>query len=258
MKPEERTEILALLDLERQTLFSPGTTVISEMGLIRDMSDDGKQCNILYSCCPEDELDRIIKHQIENARSARYELEWKLYGHDRPHDLGERLAAAGFEAGAREAFMVLTASEEALDRFGVCNSDIRRVTGKEGLEDVRLISEEVHGRSYEWRFKQWRAALEKDPDSLCIYVVYVNGEPAASGRLCILEGSRFAGLYGGETRERFRKRGLYKQLVAARIRQALSQGITRICVDALPTSEPILRKRGFEFVTYTQPFCISE
>jgi len=257
MKAAEQKEILKLLDGERQTLICPGTRHISEMGLVRDLSDDGQTSNILYSCCPEHELDLIIHQQIELARHQRYELEWKWYEHDRPACLAERLTAAGLVAGEREAFMVLSATEKTLEGFGIGRGDIRRVTTREALRDVQLISEEVYGKSYENRIKQWEAMLEKDPKSMSIYVAYVDGEPAATGRVCFLEGSQFAGLYGGQTRERFRKRGLFTHLVAVRIREALSRGIASLCVDALPTSEPILRKHGFETVTYTRPFCLS-
>jgi len=258
MKPKEQKEILTLLDFERQTVIYPGTTRFSDIGIIRDVSDDGKNCEIVYSSCSENDLDQTIKHQIEVARNARYELEWKVYGHDRPHDLGERLLAAGFKTGEKEMFMVSSVNNETLNRFDVCSCDIRCVTSKEGLKDVQMISEEVYAKSYETQITRWGAMLENHPQSMSIYVAYIDGEPAASGRVYFQESSKFAGLFGGQTRERFRKRGLFTQLVAVRIREALSRRIAYICVDALPTSEPILRKRGFESVTYTQPFCFSE
>ncbi len=34
----------------------------------------------------------------------------------------------------------------------------------------------------------------------------------------------------------------------------MARNRTHAFVDALPTSEPILLKRGFQFVTHTQPF----
>ncbi len=181
-------------------------------------------------------------------------MEWKVYGHDRPHCLGERLAAAGFEAGEKETFMVLPASHESVGRFDAGHSDIRRVTSKEGLRGYQVIREEVFGRSCEQEIEQYRLMLEKHPNTLSVYVAYVDGEPAACGRTYFHESSRFAALYGGNTRERFRRRGLFTQMVAVRIREALDRGVAHVCVDALPTSEPILRKRGFESVTHTQPF----
>lgn len=254
MNTEEQQAILDLLDSERQTVIYPGVTRHSGGGLVRDVSADGKSCEIVYSSCSEGEADRVIEHEIQTARSERYELEWKVYGHDRPHCLGERLAAAGLESGEREAFMAFCASNEALDRFGVCHSDIRRVTGREGLEDYRVIREEVCGKGREEEIARYESLLKHHPDNMSVYVAYVDGEPAACGRIYFHESSRFAGLYGGNTRERFRRRGLFTQMVAVRIREALSRGVVKICVDALPTSEPILRKRGFESVTHTQPF----
>ena len=254
MKTEERRDILDLLDFERQTVIYPGVTRHWDGGLVRDVSADGKSGEVVYSSCTEDEVDRVIEHQIQTARAERYELEWKVYGHDRPHCLGERLTAAGFEAGEREAFLVFSASTQALDRFGVCRHDIRRVTGWAGLEDYRVIREEVRGRSCDTEIARYGLMLEHHPDTMSVYVAYVGDEPAACGRIYFHESSRFAGLYGGNTRERFRRRGLFTQMVAVRIREAVSRGILNVCVDALPTSEPILRKHGFQSVTHTQPF----
>ncbi len=254
MKTKEQLKLLNLLDWERQTIIYPGVTRFSDRGAIKDMSADGKSCEIVYSSCSEGEVDQMINHQIQAAQSAGYELEWKLYGHDRPHCLGERLTAAGFEADAKETFMVFHANNEALNRFGVCSSDVRRVTSKEELKDVQFISEEVYGRSFEKQIDFWGFMLENHPGNMSIYVAYIDGEPAASGRIYFHNESKFAGIYGGQTRERFRQRGLFTQIVAIRIREALSRGIVNVCVDALPTSEPILRKRGFESITHTQPF----
>lgn len=254
MNTKERREMLNLLDLERQTVIYPGVTRLSDGEVVRDVSADGKSGEVVYSCCAEAEVDRVIERQIRTAYSKRYELEWKVYGHDRPPCLGERLAAAGFEAGEKEAFMVFLASREALDRFGACRSDIRRVTSKEGLGDYQVVREEVCGKNCDEEVARYEVLLEHHPNNMSVYVAYVDGEPAACGRIYFHESSRFAGLYGGNTRERFRRRGLFTQMVAVRLREALHRGVVNICVDALPTSEPILRKHGFERVTHTQPF----
>ena len=257
MTAEKQTAILSLLDLERQTLIYPGVTRFSDAGVLRDVSADGKSGEIVYSSCSEGEVDQVIEHQIQTARSERYELEWKVYGHDRPHCLGKRLASAGFEAGAKESFMVFSANQEALDHFGVCSSDIRPVTNKKGLEDYQIIREEVSGKSCEKEIEQYAFMIENHPNTMSVYIAYVDEEPAACGRIYFHERSCFAALFGGNTRVRFRKRGLFTQIVAVRLREALRRRISSICVDALPTSESILSKRGFEVVTSTQPFCFS-
>jgi predicted GNAT family acetyltransferase len=61
-------------------------------------------------------------------------------------------------------------------------------------------------------------------------------------------------LAGGRTSPAYRRRGLFTAVVGARLREAAARGRTHVFVDALPTSEPILLRRGFEFVALTQPF----
>ena len=56
--------------------------------------------------------------------------------------------------------------------------------------------------------------------------------------------SEFAGIYGGNTKPEQRNRGIYTALVAARLREALVRNRRYLIVDALPTSEPILRNEG--------------
>ena len=258
METSERIEMLGLLDSERQTVVYPGVTRFAGGGVVRDVSADGKMGEIVYSSCTEDEVDRVIERQIQAARDAGYELEWKVFGHDQPPCLGERLTAAGFEAGDRELFMVLRADADALARFGAQQGDVRRVTSAEGLRDYRTIREEVSGKDRGSEIARYIPILRDHPDSMSIYVAYFDGEPAACGRVCFHPDSQFAGLSGGNTREKFRRRGLFIQVVAARIREALNRGIVNICVDALPTSEPILKKRGFQGLTHTQPFCLPQ
>ncbi|MBC7527164.1 MAG: GNAT family N-acetyltransferase [Chthonomonadaceae bacterium] len=258
MNAEKQAEILNLLDFERRTVIYPGVTRSKDTEIVRDISEDGKSGEIVYSSCSEIGIDRAIKHEIQRSREERYDLEWKVYGHDLPPCLSEHLVLAGFTAGAKEAFLVLVTSDESVKRFAIGDADIRRITSREGLSGYQGIIEEVRGKSCEREIEQYGFMLENHPDSISLYVAYVDGEPAACGRVYFCKESKFAALYGGNTRERFRRRGLFTQIVAARTQEALSRGIVNICVDALPTSEPILKKQGFEKVTDTQPFRFSE
>jgi GNAT superfamily N-acetyltransferase len=78
-----------------------------------------------------------------------------------------------------------------------------------------------------------------------------NGVPAAVGRLYTHPDSHFGGLYGGGTRPAFRGQGLYRALVAARARAAAQSGARYLIVDALPTSQPILQRLGFQRIADT-------
>jgi GNAT superfamily N-acetyltransferase len=75
-------------------------------------------------------------------------------------------------------------------------------------------------------------------------VVYLDGEPAASGG-CTLTGD-VARLWGAGTRPAFRGRGAYRALLAARIAVATEHGATLALVKGrVQTSGPILRRAGF-------------
>lgn len=254
MTQEEQTALLTLLDQERQTIIYPGVTRISEEGILKDISTDGKSCQIVYTHASESDIDRIITDQIEAVRTLGYELEWKIYGHDEPHSLGERLQAAGFQPDDVEQFMVFHANSESVKRFGPVTHDIRKITTREGLADFQKILEEINGKSCAGEMEQYAFMLEHHPDNLSFYIAYVNNEPATCARIYFHKDSKFAGLYGGNTLKRFRNRGLYTQIAAARIQEAISRGVPYVTIDAAPTSEPILKKRGFEIVTYTQPY----
>ena len=255
MNDESRLEILNLLDAERQTIVYPDARRIARHGLVRDIYSDGKSCEVAYSHSSESEIDQLIQAVITDCQSEGYELEWKLYEHDQPQCLRERLIAAGFKAGDLEAFMVLRTKRDTLAQFaGIENTDIKRVNIENGLRDYQLIVEEERGTNRDSEIEQYRFMLENHPNNMSLYVAYVDGEPATCGRVYFHDESQFAGLYGGNTRVKYRNRGLFTQIVGVRVREAVERGVPYTCVDALPTSEPILTRLGFERLTYTQPF----
>jgi predicted GNAT family acetyltransferase len=181
-------------------------------------------------------------------------LEWKVYSHDAPPELAERLMSAGFEADDRESVLALPLSETSVAAFGAPPYEVRRVHDHDGLADVAEISREIGRTDVESERHRLAAVLRDSPRDMSVHVAYVDGEPVSTGRIHFREGSHAAELAGGRTRTTHRNRGLFTALVASRLQEALDRGCTHVFVDALPTSEPILRKRGFRFVTHTQPF----
>lgn len=222
--------------------------------IVRERSPDGSRCAIVYSHCTAEEVDEVIRDEASTAESAGYELEWKVYGYDVPSDLRDRLLAAGFERGAQESVLVLQLSDAALTAFAGPEYEIERVRDEARLADVADVAREIGRPDVEEERRRLALALRDTPDELSVYVAYVDGEPVASGRIHFKENSDFAELAGGRTKTAHRKRGLFTALVAARLREALARNRTYVLVDALPTSEPILRKRGFRFVTHTWPY----
>ena len=66
---------------------------------------------VSYSRLNEQSADQAIEEQIAYCESLGVSFEWKVFSHDTPTDLRDRLAARGFEIDDAEAIMVLDLKE---------------------------------------------------------------------------------------------------------------------------------------------------
>jgi hypothetical protein len=243
-------DLLRRLDFERRNDGEPSI----KGDVIRERSPDGSECLIVYSHCMPEALDEAIRGEISLAETRKYTLEWKVYSHDSPPNLKDALLAAGFVPMPVESLMVLPVNEETLEAFDAPAYEIKRISDSERLEDVVAISREIGRTNVEEERTRLALTLQNTPDQMSVYVAYVHGEAVACGRIYFKHNSEFAELCGGRTKTTHRNQGLYTALVAKRVREAFERGRKYAFVDALPTSEPILRKRGFQFLAFTQPF----
>ena len=81
--------------------------------------------------------------------------------------------------------------------------------------------------------------------------------PIAAGRVEFHPGTEFAGLWGGGTLPAWRRRGVFRALVAHRAALASDRGFRYLQVDASPDSRPILERLGFVALATTTPFIYS-
>ncbi|HEV2358640.1 MAG TPA: GNAT family N-acetyltransferase [bacterium] len=199
-------------------------------------------------------------HAIANTAGARA-IEWKVYGHDTPADLGSRLSAVGFEPDEPETLMVLDlaappragdAGAELSDATATpLGIDIRRVTGAAGLADLIAAGSAAFGRSEAEQMARIGRELSArlgDP-ALSLHVAYAAGRPVAGARLECPPERSFAGLWGGGTIPEYRGRGIYRALVQTRAQEARRRGYRYLRVDARETSRPILERLGFVSLT---------
>jgi hypothetical protein len=211
---------------------------------------------VLYSHLDETNADSAIKEQIAYFRPLNQRFEWKVYAHDAPSDLRDRLVAHGFEAEEPDAVMVLdleqtpTALLEPVTA-GVDTFDVRRVTRPEQLPDVIQVLEQVWGEDFGWVTKR-HADYLKIPGYFSSYIAYVEDRPACVGWTFFYPNSQFAGLWGGSTVADFRGRGLYTTVLAVRAQEAIERGYRFMTIDSSPMSRPIVAKHGFRLLTYAQ------
>ncbi|MET0495648.1 MAG: GNAT family N-acetyltransferase [Actinoplanes sp.] len=198
-------------------------------------------------------LEELIARQRARAVARGSDLWWKIRGHDRPADLGDRLAAAGFRPGRGETVMVGSAQAR---RDPVLPDGVRLREVHEGrdVERICAMEERVWGESRAFLAKDLRAELESAPEGITIVMAEAGGEVVSAGWQRYVRGARFATLWGGSTLPEWRVRGIYRALVAYRARTAAARGYALLQVNASEASRPILEQLGFVAITTTVPY----
>ncbi len=98
------------------------------------------------------------------------------------------------------------------------------------------------------------AGLAHQPSTVAAVVAWAGDTPISAGRVEFHPGTEFAGIWGGGTLPAWRRRGVFRALVAHRAQSAAQRGFHYLQVDASPDSRPILQKLGFVALTTTTPF----
>ena len=245
--------ILEQLDRERRTLARDDEIIEVLPEVTRLRPADGAFHAVVFSALAEATADAAIARQVGHYRCLGAPFEWKVYSHDRPSDLLDRLARQGFRIEPIETVLVL---DLAAPPRWVGESPPCEVVRVQTAGHVRLFRDaaaEIFSKDYDVTAGQLQRAIDAGSRQHVAYLAMMGGVAAAVGRLYTHSGSVFGGLYGGGTRPSFRGRGLYRALIAARARAALASGARYLIVDALPTSRPILERVGFTRVADTWP-----
>jgi GNAT superfamily N-acetyltransferase len=235
-------DILALYDVQMRNDPPPEPGVRHERtgGVVRAV---GRYNCILYSQLKADNADAAIAAQAAYFRDARTEVEWKVYAHDLPADLGPHLASAGFIADNAETLMAFDLANDVAAGAMPENIVVRRIHDAQGLADLIAVNATIWDHGDVSRNEMYAQRLH-DP-SLGLYVAYAGDRPVAAARLELPHDRVFAGLWGGCTLPAFRGRGIFRAIVAARAQAARERGFQFLNIDAAETSRPILERLGF-------------
>ncbi|MFF4029498.1 GNAT family N-acetyltransferase [Streptomyces sviceus] len=252
----DHVAVLALYDRnmrEGAQPDGPGARVERVGRVVRQVAAEHGWNGVVWSDLDEASADRAIAEQIAYYTGLGREFEWKLYGHDLPVDLGERLRAAGFTPEPEETLMIAEVADLTLDVEPPEGIRFLPVTDQAGVDLVADVHEKAFGTDSTRLRHQLLARLRDEPDTVVAVVALAGDEPVSAARMELVPGTRFAGLWGGGTVEGWRGRGIYRALVAHRARSAVERGYRYLQVDALATSRPILERLGFEPLSITQP-----
>lgn len=252
----KREDLLSLFDREQRIdIDYPDTRKERRPHLIRYVSETGGPHFILYSDLRGADVDAVIAEE-QAYFGPLGEVEWKVYAHDTPADLRQRLVAHGFQVDEEETVLVLDLHDGARRATAPRQPrevDVRRLQTVAQLADVRRIEETVWEEDFGWLEERLGDDMAMSDDYIGVYVAYVEEQPACAGWIYFHPHSQFATLYGGSTLPEQRRRGLYTAILDARLQEAAARGYRFVTTDASPSSRPILERAGFEPLTTTWP-----
>lgn len=203
--------------------------------------------------CRAEEADNVIDEVTEVFREHDLPLMWVLDPGTEPANFPEFLAARGVEPdpqAAETAVMVLPIEVhiaappvEGLELHdGLANLDAFR-----GVDAVN--AEAFGGRSppddaaYSAQLER-RRQNQVAADNRRVVLATIDGEAAGSAGLSLYPPNG-AIINGGGVRPKFRGRGIYRALVAARLEMAREEGVAGLSVWGAAMSAPILAGLGF-------------
>ncbi|PWI44228.1 GNAT family N-acetyltransferase [Streptomyces sp. ICBB 8177] len=253
----DRDHVLSLFDRQMRRGARPDdpTARVERAGdVVRQTGGPAAWNGVLWSDLTEQTADAAIAEQVRHFDALGRGFEWKLYSHDRPGDLAARLRAAGFVPEPAESLMVAAVADLS-DRVELPEGvRLRTVTDAAGVDLVADVHEQVF-RSGRSRLRQrLLSQLAAHPGTVSAVVATAGDVPVAAARLELHAGTEFAGLWGGGTLAAWRGRGIYRALVAHRVRLAAERGYRWLQVDASEASRPILERLGFERLATTTPY----
>ncbi|MFJ9243427.1 GNAT family N-acetyltransferase [Streptomyces sp. NPDC101776] len=250
--------VLALHDRElreRVRPDGPGARVERVGGVVRHVAADAHGWNgVVWSDLDATDADAAIAEQIAYFTGLGRDFEWKLYGHDLPTDLGERLTAAGFTPEPQEALMIGEVAALTLDAELPDGVRLLTATDRAGIDLLADVHEQAFGTDSARLRARLLDQLAADPDSLVAVVALAGDEAVSAARMELVPGTDFVGLWGGGTVKAWRGRGIYRALIAHRARIAADRGYRYLQVDASDESRPILERLGFARLTTTTPY----
>lgn len=244
----DKNNILSIFDQGRR---NPGEGWEVTEYVVRQLGRWGDEGTIYHSRFPPEKLDEGIKEQIAYFSAFGQGFEWKVFEHDKPLNLREKLREYGFVVPTPEAFMVLDIDEAPTHLTMNEKVRITRVNKLDALKDYEYVWTTVFGKEMS---NSLREKVRMEPEKVSLYVAYIGDEPASVGRIDFDDDQpRFAGFCGGATLPKHRRQGLYTGLVLARIDEVRRRGYRYMYVDALPPSETILIKLGFQKMSVSYP-----
>jgi GNAT superfamily N-acetyltransferase len=250
----DRHAVLAAFDEQIRRHPEPDGHVERERRVVRSISAGDGWTGVTWSDLDAASADTVIAGQIARFAELSRPWEWKHYSYDEPPDLPDRLRAAGFTPEPAETLLVAEIADLTLDVPPPEGVELRPVVDQQGVEAHVSVLDEVFGEDHSVLGDLLLAGLARASTTTVAVVAVGAGAPIAAGRVQFHAGTEFASLWGDGTLPAWRRRGVFRSLVAHRASLAAARGFRYLQVDALPDSRPILQRLGFVELATTTPF----
>jgi GNAT superfamily N-acetyltransferase len=246
----------------------PGVEVIAtpryHITLMPDFPIPGPN-NVTWIRCRADETDDVIREARATIAPYRLPVMWTLDPGTEPSDFAEHLARHGIlpnPHGSEFAVMVLPGDTDLESppvpglEFVDPLVDLATFRALDAVAAEAFASvpfpAPFHGTETE---NPEIAMLERrrlnfiKAGNRRFLLATIDGEPAGSSNVALFPPAA-ATVNGGSVRPKFRGRGIYRAMVAERLKIARDAGVDGLCVWGGDMSRPILAKLGFEKVSW--------
>ncbi len=194
-----------------------------------------------------------VADEVEAAfAGAGLPFAWELDDDTEPADLGAPLERRGYRLSETMACLVLEL-ESAAGRALLLREDPQGVTVEDGL-----VSQEAFAAAEDVQRLAFAGGPDPAPQATAeryrlarsgprrLFLARVDGRAAGAGWATAQEQGTY--LAGGAVAPEFQGRGVYRALLRARARFAIDARSPGLAVQARHTSDPILRRFGFQEV----------
>ena len=234
----------------------PGTEVIEtpryRITIVQDYPIPGPN-NVSWIRCRGEDADQVIDEAREVFASRRLPFMWTIDPDIEPEDFASYLANRGVRpdpVAPDVAVMVLPVSAE-IDSSAIDGLEFRdALADAESFRLADVVNGEAFGDAPRGVTPEQRASQERRrQDQIAagnrrVLLATIDGDPAGSSGLTLWP-PHGAHINGGAVLEKFRGRGIYRAMVAERLRMARESGIPGLVVWGGPMSAPILERLGF-------------
>lgn len=253
----------ALLEFARTYRAKPGpgveviVTPRYQITLVPDFPIPGPN-SVAWIRCRSDEADDVIREARATIAPYRLPVMWVLDPATEPSNFADHLASHGIfpeRHDSEVAVLVLPIDREVdatlvpgLD-FADALADLSTfrkmdAVAAEAFQTGSIPDDPEVIASQERRRRNFIAARNRR-----FLLATIDGEPAGASNVALFPPAA-ATINGGSVRPKFRGRGIYRAMVAERLKIAREAGVDGLSVWGGNMSRPILEKLGFEKVSW--------